>query len=120
MKPSLTDIRRIAEVEFAAVIVDSQPLGEKLRLFLEEGSHIDIWLSRKLDNRFRFHWERRHIDGTLYRYDNFPDPEWQAVATYPCQFHNGSQDNVEAAPFSSEVLTGFRDFMRFVQTKLAP
>lgn len=62
MKPSLPDIRRIAEVEFADVIVDSQSLGEKLRLFLAEGSHIDVWLSRKLANRFGFHWERRHID----------------------------------------------------------
>ena len=59
MTPSLPDIRRIAEVEFAVMVIDSQSLGEKLRLFLEEVSHIDIWLSRKLVNRFGFHWVRR-------------------------------------------------------------
>jgi hypothetical protein len=81
--------------------------------------YIDIWLSRKLNNRFGFHWERQHVDGTLYRYDNFPDTDWHVVATYPYHFHNGSQKKVEASPFSSDILIGFRDFMRFVQRKLA-
>jgi len=112
---ALPDIRRIAEIEFGKFVVDSQPLGEKLRLFIHDGSYIDVWLSRKLSNRFGFHWERRHLDGTLYRYDNFPDTDWQDVATYPFHFHNGAQDIVEAAPFSTEPLIGFRDFMRFVQ-----
>jgi hypothetical protein len=115
---SLDDLQRIAEVEFATLMIDSQPLGEKLRLFLTDGSYVDLWLSRKLSDRFGFHWERRHVDGTCYRYDNFPNTAWRSVDTYPYHFHNGSQDAVEAAPFAADLLSGFRDFMRFVQAKL--
>ena len=116
---TLHDIQQIAEVEFSDVMIDSQLLGDKLRLFLSDGSYMDAWLSRKLNDRFGFHWERKHLDGTLYRYDNFPDTEWNLVATYPYHFHNGSQGNVEASPFATDVLAGFRDFMSFVQHKMA-
>ena len=68
MTPTLNDLRRIAEIEFGHLVIDSQPLGEKTRLFLNDGSYIDLWLSRRLQERFGFHWERRHLDGTMYRY----------------------------------------------------
>ncbi|MBI5290349.1 MAG: hypothetical protein HY872_00545 [Chloroflexi bacterium] len=67
MTVSLDDLRRVAEVEFAGLVTDAQPLGEKLRLFVSDGSYIDLWLSRKLSERFGFHWERRHLDDTFYR-----------------------------------------------------
>lgn len=86
MMPTLYDLQQIAEVEFNAIIIDSQSLGDKLRFFLVDESYIDVWLSRKLNNRFGFHWERQHIDETLYRYDNFPDTDWHLVATYPYHF----------------------------------
>lgn len=104
MMHTLYDLQQIAEVEFSTIIVDSQPFGDKLRLFLVDESYIDIWLSRKLNNRFGFHWERQHVDGTLYRYDNFPDTDWHLVVTYPYHFHNGSQKKVETSPFSPDVL----------------
>lgn len=118
MTASLDDLRRIAEVEFGNLVTDSQHLGEKLRLFLTDGSYMDLWLSRKLSDRFGFHWERRHIDQTFYRYDNFPNTAWGNVNTYPYHFHDGSQSAVEAAPFAVDVLTGFRDFMRFAEAEL--
>ncbi|MFZ5821000.1 MAG: toxin-antitoxin system TumE family protein [Chloroflexota bacterium] len=88
MKPSLESLARIAEVEFSEIIADSVRLGEKLRLFLPDTSYIDIWLSTILQDRFGFHWERRHLDGSVYRYDNFPDTAWRTVDTYPRHFHN--------------------------------
>jgi hypothetical protein len=118
MSITLHDLRRIAEIEFGHLVVDSHPLGEKTRLFLSDGSYIDLWLSRRLQERFGFHWERRHLDGTMYRYDNFPNTAWRDVATYPRHFHSGSQDTVIAPQFSADLLAGFRDFMSFVQTKL--
>jgi hypothetical protein len=30
------------------------------------------------------------LSATVYRYDNFPDPAWQAVATFPHHFHHGT------------------------------
>lgn len=119
MKPSLESLARIAEVEFSNIVVDSVVIGEKLRLFLNDSSVIDVWLSRTLQERFGFHWERRHLDGTIYRYDNFPDVAWNFISTYPRHFHNGSQQTVESAPFSPELEQGFREFLRFAMQKMS-
>jgi hypothetical protein len=94
-------------------------MGAKLRLVLSDSSYVDVWLSRKLRGRLGLHWERRHIDGCIYRYDNFPNTNWQSVSTYPYHFHDGSQDNVVVSPFSQEILQGFREFMAFVESKLS-
>ena len=118
MNPSFESLARIAEIEFSAVVLDSVLLGEKLRLFLKDTSYVDVWLSRTLQDRFGFHWERRHLDDTFYRYDNFPDTAWHDVKTYPRHFHNGSQNAVEPAPFSEDLTEGFRDFLHFVADKL--
>lgn len=119
MTTSLADLRRVAEIEFGDFVTDAQTLGEKVRLFLNDGSYIDLWLSQQLPDRFGFHWERRHLDKTFYRYDNFPNSAWREVDTYPRHFHNGAQEAVEAAPFSAELLTGFRDFLSFVKDKIS-
>jgi hypothetical protein len=118
MKLTVDDLRRIAEVEFADIVVDSQRLGEKVRLFVFDASYIDVWLSRKLEQRFGFHWERSHIDGRSFRYDNFPNTAWRDVSTYPRHFHHGSQDEVVPAPFSEDLATGFRQFLGFVRDNL--
>ena len=111
-------LRRIAEVEFAAIVVQTDALGAKLRVLLTDGSYVDVWASRKLSGRFGFHWERRHIDGRAFRYDNFPDTNWAHVATFPFHFHNGDQDPVVASPFATTMEQGFREFMAFVQRRM--
>jgi hypothetical protein len=108
-------LRRIAEVEFAAIVVQTDFLESKLRVLLTDGGYVDVWVARKLSGRFGFHWERRHLDGRIYRYDNFPDTNWSGVATFPFHFHNGDQDTVIAAPFAATLEQGFREFMAFVQ-----
>ena len=118
MKLTTEDLRHIAEVEFADIVVDSQPLGEKVRIFLFDGSYVDVWLSRTLEGRFGYHWERSHIDGQIYRYDNFANTAWRDVATYPRHFHKGSQTNVGPAPFSDNLVAGFREFLSFVRENL--
>ena len=119
MTAALGEIRLIAEVEFAPIVDYAEPMGAKLRLVLSDSSHVDVWLSRKLKGRFGFHWERRHIDGCFYRYDNFPNANWRNVSTYPRHFHDGSQDNVVASPFSQEIAQGFREFIAFAESKLS-
>ncbi len=114
----LEQIKRIAIVEFSELVVQASFIGPKLRIFLADDSFIDVWVSRKLKDRFGFHWERRHLDGTIYRYDNFPDSYWRFVDTFPFHFHEGSQDNVVASPFSLNTVQGFRDFMHFVAQRL--
>ncbi len=116
---SLDLLRRIAEVEFAAVVVQTDLLGAKLRVFLTDTSYVDVWVSRKLRGRFGFHWERQHLDGRIYRYDNFPDTNWSGVSTFPFHFHNGNQNTVISAPFALEPEQGFREFMVFVQRTMS-
>ena len=111
----LDRLRRIAEVEFASVVVQTNVLGSKLRVLLTDTSYVDAWASRKLSGRFGFHWERRHLDGRIYRYDNFPDTNWSGVSTFPFHFHDGDQNTVVAAPFAPILEQGFREFMAFVQ-----
>jgi len=90
---SLQDLARIAEIEFSDIVDTTELIGVKLRIILTHGSFIDVWLSRKLQDRFGFHLEENKT-GLSYRYDNFPDAKWKHVATYPYHFHDGSQENV--------------------------
>jgi len=109
---------RIANVEFAAMVTQVNRLGSKLRVHLVDKSYIDVYVSRKLPDRFGFHWERGHIDGSVYRYDSFPGVNWSAVSTFPFHFHAGTQETVVAAPFPTDLEQGFRGFPLFVQERL--
>jgi hypothetical protein len=116
---SLDQLCRIAELEFADIVVGTQALEPKRRLFIRDGSFVDVWVSSKLPGRFGFHWERRRLDGTFFRYDNFPDPAWRAVETFPHHFHDGSLDRVVASLFPSGIEEGFRAFMTFLAGRLS-
>jgi hypothetical protein len=78
-----------------------------------------VWFSIKAAGRFSYHWERRHIDGTMYRHDNFPDTNWQDVSTYPKHFHNGSQDAVYENRIDDDPFSALRQFMDFARAHLA-
>lgn len=65
-------LAEIAEVEFHDVVEFTEDLKEKLRLYLKDGGFIDVWFSNKIRGRYAYHWERRHIDGKIYRHDNIP------------------------------------------------
>lgn len=58
---ALQQIRRIAEIEFAPLISAVQPLSSKLRLFIRDGSFVDIWVALQIPNRFGFHPEREVV-----------------------------------------------------------
>ncbi|PIV26245.1 MAG: hypothetical protein COS37_07390, partial [Anaerolineae bacterium CG03_land_8_20_14_0_80_58_20] len=51
MNPSFESLARIAEIEFSEIVSDSAPMGEKLRLLLNDTSYIDIWLSHTQQSR---------------------------------------------------------------------
>ena len=112
----LDQLVRIAELECAAFVIGVQAIEPKRRLFLSDGSFVDVWTSTKLPGRFGFHWQR--LDGKIYRYDNYPDPTWHAVATFPHHFHDGTETTVVASPFPLEPLDGFRAFLAFVASHL--
>lgn len=116
--PSIDDLKRIAEIEFSDIVKETLLVDHKLRIFLVNNGFIDVNLSQRLPDKFGFHWEIMDIAGTIFRYDNFPDKNWSHISTYPCHFHNGSQNNVEASPFPMAVIEGLRAFLEFVKCKL--
>jgi len=54
---SLKDLRRIAEVEFADIVKSTMLIDYKMRVILKDNSFLDVYLSRKLTDKFGFHWE---------------------------------------------------------------
>lgn len=83
----LTELKRVVDIEYNNIVKDSDIYHDKLRVNIVDGSIVDIWFSKKFYGRFSYHWERRHIDGRIYRHDNFPDPRWREVSTFPKHFH---------------------------------
>lgn len=114
-------LREIAELEFADIVVEGFiPDINELRLLLTDGSVVDVWFSLKLAGRYSYHWERRAIDGTLYRHDNAPHKRWQGVATFPKHFHNGSETNVAESHLSEAPEEALREFLTFVRSRIRP
>lgn len=116
---TIQDLQSIVQDRFLDIVVDIlSPSPEKLRLIFKDKSFADLRSSRKIKNRFDFHWERQHLDGTIYRYDNFPDVRYKRLKTFPFHFHNGAESKVSPNPFSNKLPQGFIDFMEFVRKKL--
>jgi len=115
---SFETLARIAEVEYVGFVLQTDQLGVKLRILIKDQSYIDVWISEKMSGRFGFHWERQHLDGKIFRYDNFPDTNWRDVSSFPFHFHKESQENVIDAPFSKDLEQGFREFLEFVRDYL--
>ena len=118
---SLVDVGRlrgIAEVEFADIVAEVITADvNELRVILMDGSFVDVWFSLKLAGRYSFHWERRAIDGKIYRHDNAPHKRWQSVATFPRHFHNGSENNVSESHISPVPEDALRQFLVFVRDR---
>ena len=115
----LIDVRQlkeIAEVVFADIVQEAIiPDINELRIFLHEGSFVDVWYSLKLQDRFSFHWERRAIDGTIYLHDNAPHQRWKGIATFPLHFHNGDELNVVESHLNNNSTEALREFLTFVR-----
>jgi hypothetical protein len=79
----LAPLARVSIKEFTDIVVATTIMRNKLRVLLDDGSFVDFWWSAKIAGRFAHHWERTHIDGTIYRHDNMPRPRWQFVASFP-------------------------------------
>ena len=60
-----------------------------LRLHLFDQSYLDM---RVAADGYAFHWERRAIDGLLYRWDNAP--HHREISTFPHHLHSGSESHV--------------------------
>jgi hypothetical protein len=115
---------RLAKEEFDHIIDGGEILStsrgfpQKLRFEVIDGSIVDVFLSSS--GRYSYHWERRPIDGTLFRHDNAPHARWRTIETFPKHFHKGSEANqdCERSDISDEPEEALREFLRFVAEKL--
>lgn len=116
-------LREIALSEYGDLVERADfhlsPAGRtrKLRLHIFVGSFVDVWISGRGD--YSFHWERRHIDGLLYRHDNAPHFRWRDVPTFPKHFHNGQDDIVEESHIAEMPEDALRDVLSEVRAKVA-
>jgi hypothetical protein len=109
----------IAEIEFSDIVIETLISDvNDLRVVLKDGSFVDVWYSLKLSDRYSYHWERRAIDGTIYRHDNAPHRRWQSVDTFPKHFHNGSETRVSESYISSVPEEALREFLTFAREKM--
>lgn len=112
-------LKEIAEVEFPDIVEEAiVPFVNELRIILKEGSFVDVWFSLKLADRYSYHWERRGIDGKIFRHDNAPHKSWQFVTTFPKHFHDGSEDIVSESRISDAPEEALREFLSFVREKM--
>lgn len=116
----LAELARIIDIEYHDLLAGATHIyHDKIRAHLVDGSFVDIWFSRKIKGRFSYHWERRHVDGTIYRHDNFPDLRWKGVSTFPKHFHEHSEDRVRESLIDDDPTRGLRQFMDFVRSVLS-
>jgi len=109
-------LKEIAEIEFSDIVEDVYITDvNELRIFLVDGSFIDIWYSLKLKNRYSYHWERKHINGSIYRHDNAPHQRWNYVSTFPKHFHNKKEEIVEESYINEDPTEALREFLTFVK-----
>ncbi len=118
METRLRSLATIAQTEFTDIIYAAVVIDAKLRLVLVDTSFIDFWWSKGLPGRFAYHWERRHVDGTIYRHDNAPHPQWQYVSSFPRHFHYEKDSNVIVSDLSLDPTTAVRQFLSFARAKL--
>lgn len=112
--PDLAMLGRIAEREFLEIVNFAAIVGNKLRVEMIDGSYIDFWWSTQIPGRYAYHWERGHIDGTIYRHDNIPHLRWQAVSTFPKHFHFRDRQTVTESDISEVPEEGLLQFLEFV------
>ncbi len=117
----LEKLRRLVEAEFPALVRSTLILRDKLRIVLGDSSYIDFWWSTQIPGRYAHHWERRHVDGTIYRHDNMPHPQWQSVASFPKHFHvkGEAQSYVVESTIADEPELAVRQLLAFAASTLA-
>lgn len=116
----LDALRKIAETEFSDIVRATTIVNAKLRVLLIDESYVDFWWSRKFPGAFACHWERRHIDGKIFRHDNAPHPNIESLSSHPQHFHNGSDTNVLESTLSQNPEEALRQFLTFAREVLTP
>lgn len=109
-------LSQIAFNNFADIVEGTKIVEGKLRILLKDNSFIDVWLSAKKKGIYAYHWERRDVDGTIYRYNNLPDKEARKLKTYPHHFHNKSEKNIAESNLSDNPEEAIKTVLQFARS----
>jgi hypothetical protein len=109
----LVQLEGIAREEYADIVMSVYRVDAKLRLLLTDESYLDFWWSEVEQGRFAHHWNRQHVDGTIYRHDNSPHRKWQHIETFPQHYHREREDAVSASFLPTEPHEAVRTFLAF-------
>jgi len=114
----LDRLRKLAISLYPEIVVDVEIVYGKLRIYLVDESFIDVWVSRRIPSRYAIHWERRHIDGTIYRWDNTPHETHRHIPTVPHHFHEGSDHVVKPFHYPGSIEEALRRVLSYVKEKM--
>ncbi len=116
---SIFSIRDRLVIEFG-VIIDNIIVDDfnELRIYLIDLSYIDIWFSPRRNGKFSIHWERKHLDGLIFRHDNAPHIQWSQIKSFPLHFHFETEENVIESNTTGDFEEDVIAFLRFAQEYL--
>jgi hypothetical protein len=109
----LEELGSLAVSEYPSLVRTFSIIDNKLRILLTDNSFIDFWWSTQLPGRYAHHWERRHVDGTIYRHDNAPHAIWEHLQTFPHHFHFKTDRDVRVSNLSLDPKESVREFLAF-------
>ena len=122
MKENIIDVFALKKMvfnDFSDIVADIEiPFTNEMRINLIDNSFIDVWFSIRLKNRYSYHWERKRIDGLIFRHDNAPHLSWNEISTFPKHFHNGSEHQVEESTISDNPPNALNEFLNFARNFL--
>ena len=75
MTPDLLALLKVIHSEFSDIVVHGEIINAKLRVLMKDESYVDFWWSEVQPGRFAHHWDRRSVNGTIFRHDNSPHRE---------------------------------------------
>lgn len=111
-------LKELAISLYPEIVIDTEIIYGKLRIYIIDGSFIDIWISRRLLGRYAIHWERRHIDGTIYRWDNTPHEVHKNISTFPHHFHEKVDHNVKPFHYPRSMEETIIRILEYVKRKI--
>jgi len=115
----LERLRGLAISLYPEIVVNTEVVYGKLRIYLDDGSFIDVWISRRLPNRYAIHWERRHIDGTIYQWDNTPHEIHRHIPTFPHHFHEKYDHMIKPFHYPGDVEEALKEALKYVEKKIS-
>ena len=79
---------------------------------------LEIFKSNNILNRWAFNWERKHVDGTIYRQDNIPLISWEEIETFPWHYHYKSEENVINSDFTNDITQNVQKLILIVKERI--